>query len=123
MEKDRRYWILGFGAVAVAVIFWLSPRPEEKKEEETASAPAEETLVEEAPKPIEEAAEEPVQVTPTPEEFEEASRRARWEANFPYKPTYHPTLKFDTESRPEPVAANTAVRDRNTSCQPLYLNR
>ena len=33
MEKDRRYWILGFGAVAVALIFWLSPRPEEKKEE------------------------------------------------------------------------------------------
>lgn len=91
MEKDRRYWILGFGAVAVALIFWLSPRPEEKKEEETASAPAEESLVEESPKP----AEEPVRVTPTPEEFEEASRRERWEANFPYKPTYHPTLKFD----------------------------
>ena len=91
MEKDRRYWILGFGAVAVAVIFWLSPRPEEKKEEETASEPAEESLVEEAPKPVE----EPVRVTPTPEEFEEAARRGRWEANFPYKPTYHPTLKFD----------------------------
>ncbi|MCS1413455.1 MAG: hypothetical protein M2R46_01171 [Verrucomicrobia subdivision 3 bacterium] len=34
------------------------------------------------------------QLKMTPEK-QEAQRRANWKANFPYKETYHPTLRFD----------------------------
>ena len=90
--KDKRVLIVGSGVLMIVVLFWLRPRP-----------PANPEPLTDATKPS------PVEVSQktydsprfrewivlSSEHHPAETQMDNWEANFPYKLTYHPTLRFD----------------------------
>ncbi|MCS1408539.1 MAG: hypothetical protein M2R45_01715 [Verrucomicrobia subdivision 3 bacterium] len=93
--KDKRVWMIPGIAGVLAIALWLWSRPSSVETETAAQPPEAETITPEPPEADDAAwqrMKEQLKMTP---EKQEAQRRANWKANFPYKETYHPTLRFD----------------------------
>ena len=94
--KDKRVGI--FGGMIILIISIISVWVWNRSDSETEIAESESIeSVESIEQPKVESARERLEskLQMIPKQVTEEERLANWKANFPYKKTYHPTLKFD----------------------------